>query len=129
MFDLFEPTDKVGNGSDAFKTLDQIARENGFRTEQHTVTTDDGYILNIWRIPGAINETSEEKKPPVLLQHGLDGDMLIWVMNDPQQAPPFILARNGYDVWLGNNRGNKYSSQHVLLSNKTKEYWDGVDWE
>ena len=38
--------------SDAFKTLREIARENGFRTEEHQVITDDGYILALWRIPG-----------------------------------------------------------------------------
>jgi len=38
--------------SDAFKTMEQIALENGFKTEKHTITTKDGYILNVWRIPG-----------------------------------------------------------------------------
>lgn len=54
--------------------------------------------------------------------------MMQWVFNIPSQAPAFVLARAGYDVWLGNNRGNRWSDTHVSLSNKSKEYWE-FDWE
>ena len=38
--------------------------------------------------------------------HALDSDMYEYVMNDPEKANAFILSREGYDVWLGNNRGS-----------------------
>lgn len=50
--------------------------------------------------------------------------MMEWVWNDAERANAFILARAGYDVWLGNNRGSKYSNAHLTLSTKDKEYWD-----
>ena len=30
----------------------------------------------------------------------------------------------GFQVWLGNNRGNKYSCTNVKLYNNSKEFWD-----
>lgn len=37
-------------GSDAFKTMCEIAQENGFICDSNTVITEDGYILNVWRV-------------------------------------------------------------------------------
>lgn len=33
------------------------------------------------------------------------------------------LAACGYDVWLGNYRGNRYSTRHVVLNQQDSEYW------
>lgn len=51
-------------GSDAFKSMCQIAKENGFRCESKRVTTEDGYILNIWRLR---SQDLAEGAPAVLL--------------------------------------------------------------
>jgi len=55
MKDLYSKKD-LNNNSDAFKSMEEIANENGFRIEKHQVITEDGYILGIWRIPGAFSE-------------------------------------------------------------------------
>ena len=47
-----------------------------------------------------------------------------WVVNDADKAPAFLLARAGFDVWLGNNRGNVYSNRHVNMTKDQKEFWD-----
>jgi Partial alpha/beta-hydrolase lipase region len=63
-------------------------------------------IPGTW-IEGEIDKYSKplEKKAAVLLQHGLALDASEWVINSPVNAPAFILAGQGYDVWMGNNRG------------------------
>ena len=49
-------------------------------------------------------------------------------MNSPELAPGLVLARAGFDVWLGNNRGNYFSKDHVHFTPDEKEFWDW-DWE
>jgi len=47
-----------------------------------------------------------------------------WVINSPSLASAFNLATEGYDVWMGNNRGCQYSVKHVSMDPASKEFWD-----
>ena len=111
---------------DCTLTFEQLCNQNGFKYETHTVTTEDGYILEMMRIPGMLGEQGTITKPPVFMQHGLFDSADAFIMNYEQNAPAFIAAKAGYDVWLGNTRGNKYSRKHVTLNpniNREK-FWD-----
>ncbi|KAF7141431.1 hypothetical protein RHSIM_Rhsim06G0168900 [Rhododendron simsii] len=100
-----------------------MVEPQGYSCEEHTVTTMDGYILSLQRIPAGRSGVTADK-PPVLLQHGVFSDAATWLVNTPDQSLGFILADNGYDVWLANTRGAKYSSGHTSLSPSDPAYWD-----
>lgn len=36
----------------------------------------------------------------------------------------FLLSDMGYDVWLGNFRGNMYCKKHVSMSKDNPKFWD-----
>ncbi|KAF2359429.1 AB-hydrolase lipase domain [Trinorchestia longiramus] len=70
-----------------------------------------------------ISKPGIEAKKVVFIQHCLQCSSADFVLNDHNQALAFILADEGYDVWLGNFRGNQYSRGHVSLSPKSIKYW------
>ncbi|KAF1447062.1 Lipase member M, partial [Pygoscelis papua] len=94
----------------------QITRFHGYRSEDHHVLMDDGYFLTVNRIPGS--------RLPVLLQHGLVLDGSNWVSHFPNSSLGFILMDTGYNVWIGNSRGNSWSQWHLNLSVDQEEFWD-----
>lgn len=56
--------------------------------------------------------------------HGFVDSSDSFCVNGRQKSPAFILADAGYDVWLANTRGNKYSRGHQTLNPNTDvEYW------
>nr|XP_018897743.1 PREDICTED: lipase 1-like [Bemisia tabaci] len=101
----------------ATMTTDEFIRYYGYKAETHDVTTEDGYILQVHRIV-------KEGGPPVIFQHGLLGASDSWVLRGPKSDLSFMLADEGYDIWLPDCRGNMYSQRHVNLTTADAAFWD-----
>ncbi|EDV59005.2 uncharacterized protein Dere_GG23660 [Drosophila erecta] len=97
-------------------TVDLIEKY-GYPSETNYVTSEDGYKLCLHRIPrpGAV---------PVLLVHGLLASSASWVELGPKDGLAYILYRKGYDVWMLNTRGNKYSRENFNRRLRPRKYWD-----
>lgn len=75
-----------------------MIREEGYQAEEHTVITEDGYLLKTHRIPG------KSEAPSVLLQHGL--------------------LSNSFDfVVMGKNKSLGIKKKKKNLPNKIKYYF------
>ncbi|KIW04543.1 uncharacterized protein PV09_04297 [Verruconis gallopava] len=107
----------------------------GYYAEEHIVQTKDGYLLGLHRLGWKRGEdyasvrvnTTEPgsmKKKVVYLHHGLMMNSEIWVcLTEAERCLPFLLVERGYDVWLGNNRGNKYSKKSTTMTPNETKFW------
>ncbi|KAI9047006.1 hypothetical protein LZ554_009080 [Drepanopeziza brunnea f. sp. 'monogermtubi'] len=120
---------KIRNASD-FVDLCAVF---GYTAEEHVVQTGDGYLLGLHRLAYRKGEEQQKinrgnncvRKPVVYLHHGLMMNSEVWVcLTEEERCLPFQLVQKGYDVWLGNNRGNKYSKKSTHHSPADIPFWD-----
>ncbi|GMF64493.1 unnamed protein product [Phytophthora lilii] len=128
-----EEIEEVKLDPDVGKSTVELIEARGYVAEVHNVTTADEYILTMHRLPKSYAESqagedAAKGKPAVLVQHGLLDSSFSWVCNFRNQSFAFVLADAGYDVWLGNNRGNTYSTSHVKYTTEDDAFWD-FSWE
>ncbi|KAJ8727854.1 hypothetical protein PYW08_016239 [Mythimna loreyi] len=116
-----DPSSMLEN-PDTVLSVPGIITRHGYICETHTVISQ-GYVLNIHRIP---RSKYGRKKPSktVLLQHGLFASSADWIINGPGKGLAYVLADAGYDVWMSNIRGNRYSKDHVWFKTDSENYWD-----
>jgi len=58
------------------------------------------------------------------LLHGFGDSSFCWIANGDKSGA-VILAKNGFDVWMPNSRGNKFSKMHKYLDpDSHPDYWD-----
>ncbi|KAJ3693313.1 hypothetical protein LUZ60_008793 [Juncus effusus] len=103
---------------------DQLLLPFGYPCTEHTVETEDGFVLTVHRVPYGKNSVDQKPGPPVFLQHGLFQGGDTWFINPCEQSLGYILADNGFDVWVGNVRGTRYCQKHTSFTIHKKEFWD-----
>ncbi|KAI9571698.1 Alpha/Beta hydrolase protein [Boletus coccyginus] len=132
------------------KDFGELCALYGYTHEEHVILTKDGYVLTLHRIPrrkdevgsGVVHHSeADAKKPAVYLHHGLLMNSEVWVcLTDEARCLPFVLAEQGkcgcvhtigadgtpagFDVWLGNNRGNKYSKKSIHHKPNSSKFWN-----
>lgn len=136
---------------DECRDVPQMIEARGFKVEEHKVVSRDGYQLTLHRVRNPlIRGRHRHRLRPVLLMHGLslssndfvfastDVRPVPWPCEDcdepfdpdpanDQQHPrslAYYLANKGYDVWLGNSRGNRYAQHHVYKDSTDSSFWD-----
>lgn len=127
LLSLLPTTNKQAEADpDCDRSTPEIVNAKGYPCEEHNVETPDGWILGLHRIPhGRAGDRPGVKKPVVFIMHGFLQSSESWVIrHNAEHALPMILADQGFDVWLGNNRGNTYSHKHRKYRPDQAKYWD-----
>lgn len=111
-------------------------KSQGYAGYNYTVQTSDGYILDIFRVyksssssnsneqtkdssssSSSSSSSEETERPVMLLMHGFlssSDDFILPGINENRMA--FYFADKGYDVFIGNVRGNIYGRRHKSLN-------------
>ena len=110
--------------SDAYcepdSTFIDLLGDKGY--EIHTVVTKDGYELKVYRVQRSF-PIEQTKSKTILLNHGIMDSSDGWAINTKSNLVT-ALTNKDYDVWLMNNRGNKYSCTGRQISSNQPEFWD-----
>lgn len=104
-------------------TMREAVHYHGYPFEEYTIHSEDGYYTTIHRIPYGKNNTDTRNREPVFIMHGITGMSSVFIANVPDKNLAYLLAEEGYDVWLGNCRGNDYSRKHDKYDTTQKEFW------
>jgi len=120
---------KLGDDPNCERGTIEYIFAQGHQAEEHYATTPDGYVLGLHRIPTTpVNDGADEvnniHSRPVFILHGFMHSSEAFIRQRAADSLPLVLNNAGYDVWLGNNRGNKYSHKHISKKPKSDEYWN-----
>jgi len=121
-FDSYMATQQISLEEASMK-VPELIKKYGYPCEIHNCETQDGYLLEMHRIPHGKSVT-QNNQVPILVVHGLLCSSADWVIPGPGVALGYLLVDRGYDVWLANCRGNTYSRKHNALNPNRSKFWN-----
>lgn len=113
---LLSPSTTITPGIDR-RTKEEVVTEAGYPYSSFEVTTADGYILQLERLP------NPGSRKVLYFQHGIIDNSYTWVAGGAHRSVAMMAFDRGYDVFLGNFRGNE-PVQHADPHIKKKDYWN-----
>ncbi|KAI8436520.1 hypothetical protein MSG28_010059, partial [Choristoneura fumiferana] len=103
----------------------ELTQQNGYKSEEHTVVTEDGYILNLFRITKGAKCREVIKKTPVFFMPPLLSSADTALEAGVDAGLPYLISDDCFDTWVGNPRGTYYGRRHIRLDpDKDKEFWE-----
>lgn len=119
----FRLCDKSFNFKHNDPNIEDLSAELGINVEHHLVRTEDDYLLGLQRLRLKNINASIQTKGTILIIHGSFQDSESFLCSGTSSLGS-LLCHEGYDVWLGNNRGTKYSFFHETFNSDTSTFWD-----
>lgn len=115
-----------------------MIQSDGYQGETLQVETEDGYLIKFHHI---FPKKKRELLRPAFMMHGLFSTSADFLMLGPGRAlrkliinrrpeqpwilhSAYLLADKGFDVFLGNARGNDYGLKHKTLSMESTDFWN-----
>lgn len=121
------PKVEVSSTNDAIitsKDINEIVANYGYIIREHVVTTRDNYVLILHKLERPSSKYLENGKI-AYFHHGLCTNSELFVLgSEYRKNLPYLLVELGWEVWLGNNRGNKYSRKHMKMPVSDARFWD-----
>ncbi|XP_075169084.1 lipase 3-like [Haematobia irritans] len=109
------------------KTIFDRIERAGYASKSYDVYTKDGYGIRIFRLRNSSSSWEDaaqiSTRPIVLLMHGMTTSADCWILESLTHPLAYDLVNSGYDVWLGNTRGNTYGQMHLHMSSYDREFW------
>jgi len=111
-----------------------VTKKLGYPLEKHVYRTADGYLNVVYRIPGmkGTKPGLDDKfpdRPVAIYQHGLV-DCCVGIVASGEDSLGIRLVNAGFDLWMNNSRGNRYSRDHSVIdlakasNDEKEEYFD-----
>ncbi|KAL0235292.1 hypothetical protein GEMRC1_001874 [Eukaryota sp. GEM-RC1] len=105
---------------DVHRTFPEIIRSYNVPIETYNITTADGYILSLFKIPSARPSTRD-----VLLVHGLAVNVASWVFGGPSVSIPMAIHNDtSFNTWILAMRGTTHSLSHTIYITHDDQFWD-----